>query len=215
MKDILNPEKNFIENGKFKLQMKGIFFCDKSDEKQIFQTTLGQHLWERDDRDFVISVGKNGEDKTEIKIHKLILASRSPVFDAMLKAEMKEKVENRIEIVDFGVEIVEAAVDFFYDQESYVMLDLDNLIGLLQFADKYDVKDLKRKIENQLFDLLHPTNICQIVNASIISNSQMLKDICLSSMIVFHCQKVLIENLEILDKDFAFELVQKSFSSVI
>uniref|UniRef100_A0A914XTJ6 BTB domain-containing protein n=1 Tax=Panagrolaimus superbus TaxID=310955 RepID=A0A914XTJ6_9BILA len=91
MTDILNPEKKFFDNGKFTLQMKGLLFRDKSEEKQIFQTTLGQHLWERDDRDFVISVGKNGEDKTEIKIHKLVFASRSPVFDAMLKAEMKEK----------------------------------------------------------------------------------------------------------------------------
>uniref|UniRef100_A0AC34FWE8 BTB domain-containing protein n=1 Tax=Panagrolaimus sp. ES5 TaxID=591445 RepID=A0AC34FWE8_9BILA len=211
--DVLNPEKRFIQDGKLTLHIKGIVFIEPSDiEKTKSVTSLAQYLWERDDRDFVISVVKNPVRKnpfrkTEIKIHKCVFASRSPVFDAMLQAEMKEKAEGRVEIVDFDVEVVQAAVEYFYDRDTYKSLNLDKLISLLQFAEKYDIKDLKADVEYAFLAHLSPATICQIANASIQSNSLVLKDLCVQTMIIYINQKTPFADSEILDKDFASKII--------
>uniref|UniRef100_A0A914Q665 BTB domain-containing protein n=1 Tax=Panagrolaimus davidi TaxID=227884 RepID=A0A914Q665_9BILA len=121
-----------------------MFFKSSYEDREKPSLTLGQYLWERDDdRDFNISVGKKNELKTEIKIHRCVFASRSPVFDRMLETEMKEKAENKLEIIDFNTEIVRIAVEYFYDRKTYKNLNVDQLIDLLQFAEKYDIQDLK------------------------------------------------------------------------
>uniref|UniRef100_A0A914QCD6 BTB domain-containing protein n=1 Tax=Panagrolaimus davidi TaxID=227884 RepID=A0A914QCD6_9BILA len=150
--DIFIPEKKYIENEKFTLQIKGFF--EKPLEEKNLQSTLGSFLWEREDRDFTIAVKKTNGPKMDIKIHKLILASRSPVFNRMLETEMKEKRENKLEIIDFNPDIVKIAVEYFYDRETYNTCNVDQLIDLLQFADKYDIQDLKSKIENILIEKL-------------------------------------------------------------
>uniref|UniRef100_A0AC35GHZ0 BTB domain-containing protein n=1 Tax=Panagrolaimus sp. PS1159 TaxID=55785 RepID=A0AC35GHZ0_9BILA len=171
-----NNIKKYIENEKFTLQIKGFF--EKPLKEKFRQSTLGSFLWVREDRDFTIAVGKKHEPKIVIKVHKLILASRSPVFDRMIKTEMKEKAENKLEIIDFNAEIVKIAVEYFYDRETYKTCNVDQLIDLLQFADKYDIQDLKSKIENILIKNLRLTNFCQITNAAFIANSSKLKNIC-------------------------------------
>uniref|UniRef100_A0A914PLY3 Uncharacterized protein n=1 Tax=Panagrolaimus davidi TaxID=227884 RepID=A0A914PLY3_9BILA len=78
--DLLNPVNNFIENDKFTIQMKGMLFFESSaEDRRKNSLTLGQYLWERDDRDFIISVGKKNELKTEVKSeveHVLIIKVR-------------------------------------------------------------------------------------------------------------------------------------------
>uniref|UniRef100_A0AC34G5F5 BTB domain-containing protein n=1 Tax=Panagrolaimus sp. ES5 TaxID=591445 RepID=A0AC34G5F5_9BILA len=206
--DVLKPVNKFIENGVLTLKVKGMLFRDLSDaQKQRAQTTLGHFLWKCDDRDFVISVGKNAEFKSEIKLHKNVLASRSPVFNAMVKSEMKEKAEGRVEIIDFDVEVVQSAVEFFYDRDTYRSLDLDKLVSLLHFAEKYDIKDMKAELERTLCFHLSPGNICQITNASLASNSSMLKQFTIQTMILFIRQKVPFADSDALEKDFMAEMI--------
>uniref|UniRef100_A0AC34EZN2 BTB domain-containing protein n=1 Tax=Panagrolaimus sp. ES5 TaxID=591445 RepID=A0AC34EZN2_9BILA len=202
---------------KFGFYVKSALFVDKLDSDVIFsedddhyagvetKLTLGHFLWERNDHDFVITVGK--DDITEIKIHKNVLASRSPVFDAMLQTDMKEKAENRLEIIDFDVEVVQAAVEFFYDRETYKSLDLEKLISLLQFAEKYDIKDFKTKIEYAFLPHLYPETVCQIASAALTSNSSVLKNLCLESIIIYLKFGISFQNSEMLDKDFMAEII--------
>uniref|UniRef100_A0A914Q6P6 BTB domain-containing protein n=1 Tax=Panagrolaimus davidi TaxID=227884 RepID=A0A914Q6P6_9BILA len=209
LKDLLNPENKFIENDIFTIQMKGMLFFESSDEDRRERSlTLAQYLWERDDRDFIISIGKKHERKTEIKIHKFVLASRSPVFDRMLENEMKEKFENKLEIIDFNAEIVKMAIEYFYDRDTYETCNVDQLIDLLQFAEKYDIQDLKSKVEHVLIIKVRPNNICEISNASINANSAKLKEICIQLMHFYMKQKLPFNEEIILNEDFVVELNQ-------
>uniref|UniRef100_A0AC35GBX9 BTB domain-containing protein n=1 Tax=Panagrolaimus sp. PS1159 TaxID=55785 RepID=A0AC35GBX9_9BILA len=187
-----------------------ILSVGKMNEQKIevkSELTLAKYLWERDDRDFILSVGKNNEQKTEVKIHKLILASRSPVFDRMLQTEMKEKSEGKVEIIDFDPETVKIAVEFFYDREIDECLNVGLLIDLLQFAEKYDVQDLKGKTEIILCKKLRPHNICQISNGSVISNATMLKDACIQTMLFYMNKKIPFDEAITLNKNFSAEVI--------
>ena len=70
-------------------------------------------------------LGKVFSDKlfTDLKVqcegqtfdcHKAILASRSPVFLAMFKANMKEKETNTVAIDDFKAKVVAEMLNFIY-----------------------------------------------------------------------------------------------------
>uniref|UniRef100_A0A914PRW0 BTB domain-containing protein n=1 Tax=Panagrolaimus davidi TaxID=227884 RepID=A0A914PRW0_9BILA len=210
LKDVLNPENKFIENDKFTIQMKGMMFFESSPkDREKPSLTLAQYLWERDDdRDFIILVGKSNELKTEVKIHRCVFASRSPVFDRMLETEMKEKAENKLEIIDFSPDIVKLAAEHFYDRETYKTSNVDQLIDLLQFAQKYDIQDLKSKVEHILIIKVRPNNICQISNASINANSTKLKEVCIQLMRFYMNQKLPFNEEITLNEDFVIELNQ-------
>uniref|UniRef100_A0AC34EZD0 BTB domain-containing protein n=1 Tax=Panagrolaimus sp. ES5 TaxID=591445 RepID=A0AC34EZD0_9BILA len=206
------PNLNFYNNGTITIHMKGIVFIESNAGSEKLQTSLGHFLWDRNDRDFIISVGKDVETKTEIKIHKNVLASRSPVFDAMLQTDMKEKAENQLEIIDFDVEVVQTAVEYFYDRDTYKSLNLGKLISLLKFADKYDIKDMKTEIEYAFLPHIYPYTICRISNVSMASKAPVLKDICIECMIAFLKLGIPFPDSELLDKDFAAALINVSSS---
>uniref|UniRef100_A0A914PNS0 BTB domain-containing protein n=1 Tax=Panagrolaimus davidi TaxID=227884 RepID=A0A914PNS0_9BILA len=215
LSDALNPEKNFLVDGKFTIEMKAMIFVIAADgfPNPNPKYSLGQYLCERDDQDFVISVGKKEERKTEVKIHKLILASRSPVFDRMLEHKMKEKSENRLEIIDFDAEIVRIAVEYFYDRKTYKTSNVNQLIDLLQFADKYDIQDLRADVEPLFMYQIYPETICQIANASVIYNSSFLQKFCLDALNLYNANKMQYDNAKNLDSDFAAKLNEKDSDS--
>ena len=62
-----------------------------------------------DHSDFVFAVGDR-----EFKVHKNILSARSSVFKAMLSAELEEKKNNRVEIVDVEVQVFEQLLNYIY-----------------------------------------------------------------------------------------------------
>uniref|UniRef100_A0AC34FTU6 BTB domain-containing protein n=1 Tax=Panagrolaimus sp. ES5 TaxID=591445 RepID=A0AC34FTU6_9BILA len=218
--DLFNAEKKYIVRGKLIIEMKGMLYAEsvaeeneEEDEEDKCQHKLGQFLWDRDDQDFTILAGKNAV-KGEIKVHKFILAARSPVFDTMIKTDMKEKVEGKVKIIDFDADVVQAAVAFCYDQDiSKFMDDLTNTCALFQFADKYDITDLKDKLEFHLVNELTPENVCEITNAALITNSPKLQDFCLRSLLIFMRQAIPVDDISSLNADFAKELFQKSFSA--
>jgi hypothetical protein len=216
--DLFNPEKKFIFNKHMVVEMKGMLFVKEIVYPSFFKkpsSTLGDYLWERDDKDFIISGGKEGdESKTEIKVHKFVLASRSPVFDKMIETDMKEKREGKVEIVDFDPDTVEAAVEYCYDQDiTYRCDDLTIALPLLQFAEKYDMNDLKKEIETYLIkESLSPENVVEISNAAIISNSPILRRFCSDALLIFMRQGIQVEKRDVLDGEFAKELLDKALS---
>uniref|UniRef100_A0A914QR98 BTB domain-containing protein n=1 Tax=Panagrolaimus davidi TaxID=227884 RepID=A0A914QR98_9BILA len=210
-----NPENKFLVDGEVTVEIKAMIFVVAADKigfehpNPNSKYSLAQLLWERDDQDFVISVGKKEERKTEVKIHRCVFASRSPVFNRMLENEMKEKAENRLEIIDFNAEIVKIAVEYFYDRDTYKTSDVDQLIDLLQFADKYDIQDLKADIEPLFMYHIYPETICQIANASIIYNSSFLQKFCLDALNLYNANEMQYDCAENLNSDFAAKLNKK------
>uniref|UniRef100_A0AC34G5B0 BTB domain-containing protein n=1 Tax=Panagrolaimus sp. ES5 TaxID=591445 RepID=A0AC34G5B0_9BILA len=106
----------------------------------------GSRLKQNNSEDFDIHV-----DKKIIKIHKLIVAAESPVFAKMFQDNFKEAKENKVTIVDFKNEIVQAAMNYCYRQDISELIKNENdEIDLLYFCDKYDFQTLKPKLEKFL-----------------------------------------------------------------
>ena len=83
--------------------------------------------------------------------HRSILSARSPVFRAMLQADMEEKREGIIYIKDFSPDVVKAMLNYMYtstlDQGDQ---DQEHLKEVFKAADKYQLDLLKKACEQNL-----------------------------------------------------------------
>uniref|UniRef100_A0A914PE61 Uncharacterized protein n=1 Tax=Panagrolaimus davidi TaxID=227884 RepID=A0A914PE61_9BILA len=119
---------------------------------------------------------------------------------------MQENVDNRLEITDYDFEVIEAAVEYFYDQEGLQFYDLDILVDCLQFAVEYDMGDFKNKLEHYLFFRVYPDTFCQIANASISYNLMKLKEFCLDVFDLYVEHSMAVDDFEMLDPAFVEEM---------
>ncbi|OQV21744.1 putative Speckle-type POZ protein [Hypsibius exemplaris] len=83
------------------------------------------------------------QDMTELKAHRAILGSRSPVFEAMLSHDLAEKQSNVIKIDDVPKDVLEAFLSLIYTNTSP---GLEEHAGsLLVLGEKYQISDVKEK----------------------------------------------------------------------
>ncbi|GAB2289902.1 hypothetical protein Dimus_024201 [Dionaea muscipula] len=91
-----------------------------------------------------------------VRANRFILASRSPVFKAMLETKMKESISGMIKISDVTYDSLRAFVNYLYTAE--VFLDEQIACDLLVLAEKYQVKHLKEHCESYLVSSLNWDN---------------------------------------------------------
>ncbi|XP_062188119.1 BTB/POZ domain-containing protein At4g08455-like [Phragmites australis] len=84
-------------------------------------------------------------DTPAVPAHRVILASRSPVFRAMLENEMEESRSGIIKIYDVSYDVLRSFVHYMYTGEA--LLDEQMASDLLVLAEKYEVKHLKAYCE--------------------------------------------------------------------
>uniref|UniRef100_A0A914QJI0 BTB domain-containing protein n=1 Tax=Panagrolaimus davidi TaxID=227884 RepID=A0A914QJI0_9BILA len=128
----------------------------------------------------------------------------------MIQSGLKESEDGKIVIIDFDFKTVEIALKFCYGIEEN--WSLDSAVEVLQFADRYDLNDLKNSVETFLSSQLCPINVCKITNASIFSNSVKLRETCFEYLLECNQKKIFVSDLDCLDKDIAFKLMKSSFS---
>ncbi|XP_041347072.1 BTB/POZ domain-containing protein 6-like [Gigantopelta aegis] len=117
-----------------------------------------------------------GEHKKSIEAHKLILCSRSRVFEAMLTGPMAE--QGSIVIPEVDPDIFETFLTFLYTDD--VITDGSNVIGLLYVSKKYDVSTLEEKCLTYLETSMTSKNACFILEQAHIYDEEDLKEKALS-----------------------------------
>ncbi|XP_064464742.1 speckle-type POZ protein-like [Ornithodoros turicata] len=128
-----------------------------------------------DDDDYAdVTLIAEGKD---FRVHKIILAMRSPVFAAMLKNNMKEKQENRVHLDDISAEALQEMITFIYTDTAPNMAPL--AVDLLHAAEKYDLKRLKSMCVYSLASSLSVDNAVEILRLSITLNADGLRDFAL------------------------------------
>ncbi|XP_062023186.1 BTB/POZ domain-containing protein At4g08455-like [Rosa rugosa] len=91
-----------------------------------------------------------------VPAHKAVLASRSPVFRAMLENQMEESLSGTIKIGDVSYDALRAFVNYLYTAE--ICLDEEMACDLLILAEKYQVQHLKDYCEKFLVSKLNWDN---------------------------------------------------------
>ncbi|XP_065081887.1 speckle-type POZ protein-like [Ochlerotatus camptorhynchus] len=87
-------------------------------------------------------------EEKEIRAHKIVLAARSPVFDAMFNNTMRENLESRVDIEDFSYDEIQELLRYIYTGKVPKLQEQTN--RLLVMSDKYDLSELKTMCEQAL-----------------------------------------------------------------
>ncbi|KAK4276696.1 hypothetical protein QN277_014815 [Acacia crassicarpa] len=107
------------------------------------------------DTDVILVPSDESSDLPSLTVpaHKVVLASRSPVFRAMLENDMEERRSGTIKISGVSYDALRAFVDYLYTAEA--CLDDQMACDLLVLAEKYQVKHLKACCEKYLMARLN------------------------------------------------------------
>uniref|UniRef100_A0A0K0EZI5 Speckle-type POZ protein (inferred by orthology to a human protein) n=1 Tax=Strongyloides venezuelensis TaxID=75913 RepID=A0A0K0EZI5_STRVS len=117
---------------------------------------------------------------TVLNVHKFMLIAYSPVFNAMFEhKETKESKENIIKIVDENLQTLETMIDYIYSGTIPELLNDDEIIDLLQLADKYDIQPLYHLCQDRLIFHLTEMNVCEMLQVSEAYKAQSLMDACI------------------------------------
>ncbi|XP_053373262.1 BTB/POZ domain-containing protein 6-like [Mercenaria mercenaria] len=100
------------------------------------------------------------EKKEEVKAHKFILASRSPVFYAMFCGSLAES-SKILQVPDIEHEIFRVLLQFIYTEDCTV--NEDNVMPILYSAKKYETSRLTEKCKDYLNTQLSTDNVCVIL----------------------------------------------------
>jgi len=105
--------------------------------------------------------------------HKNILASRSPVFAAMFKSDMKESNAGSIEIKNMNPEVLESLLEYIYtgSASSVEMLAKE----LLAAADQYQIGKLKELCELKLCSVIDAGNCIELLVIGDLHQASILK----------------------------------------
>uniref|UniRef100_A0A914R5C7 BTB domain-containing protein n=1 Tax=Panagrolaimus davidi TaxID=227884 RepID=A0A914R5C7_9BILA len=121
----------------------------------------------------------------------------------MFENGWKEAVEGRVEIPDSTFYTIENVVWLCYGGDLYSSEDEKEFLSLYQFADKYDMNELKNLIKDVI--LLTPGNICKYANIFYEEDCVELVNFCIDRLFFFFQLSYPVKDLETLDDDLKIE----------
>ncbi|CAO2187414.1 unnamed protein product [Urochloa humidicola] len=144
---------------------------------------FGKLLLEEEGTDVTFTVG--GET---FHAHKIVLATRSPVFKAQLYGQMKERRARRLTVEDIQPDVFKALLQFIYTDSLPGWDDLDEKEyceisrHLLAAADRYAMNRLKLLCASNLVEYLDAENVSTTLALADQHNCDRLKDVCIEFM---------------------------------
>ena len=142
--------------------------------------------------------------KDVFKVHKVILASQSPVFKKMFEINMKEKESGVVSISDLSPAVVSSLVTYFYTGTAPNVSTLAK--ELLNAAKKYELPRLFRICENELITKVQVANVIDTLLLADLYNAALLKQACL---------KFIHLNLAVLQKTNRWEYLKEHAALLI
>ncbi|XP_065204316.1 speckle-type POZ protein-like [Planococcus citri] len=109
----------------------------------------------------------------EYRAHKIILATRCSVFERMLRVDMSESKNNRVDITDMEQDVFEEVLYYIYTGKVKNLNEL--AFELLPVADRYDLKELRIMCEEALLEQLSAKNAVKILILADMHRAEELK----------------------------------------
>ena len=119
-------------------------------------------------------------DGVEIVAHKAVLAARSPVFAAMFRNEMREKVSNRADIVDVDADTFQELLRFIYTGTVEKLSEL--VREILAASIKCDLKDLQHLCELEMCRQMPVDNVVEFLVLD-----DFFRLLCSNVVLLVHC----------------------------
>ncbi|XP_052224502.1 BTB/POZ domain-containing protein 6-like isoform X3 [Dreissena polymorpha] len=113
-----------------------------------------------------------GNEQKQIKCHKVILASRSPVFYAMFCGTLAES-KDVIYVPDIESSTLDHLLRYLYSGK--VEINAGTVLSLLYTAKKYDIPGLASQCKTFLNDNLDAENVCTVLDQTIVFDDEEMK----------------------------------------
>ena len=130
---------------------------------------------------------------TSFPCHRGILSARSPVFKAMLQADMEEKRKGIVDIKDFSPDVIEVMLNYMYT--STVSSNAQQTAEVLKAAEQYQLDLLKNACEVSLCRELKINNCLTYLILGDMYQAEMLKN-CSMKMLFENMNEVFTQSPE-------------------
>lgn len=122
---------------------------------------MKQLLLEGHNSDVILNAGRH-----EFRVHKAILAARSPVFASMFQQIVTEGPIHCIDIPDYSAETFKIFLFYLYTGATE-SLSSENVFSLYRAAEKYEIGDLKDECLLYMINFLSVDNFCDVMALSL------------------------------------------------
>lgn len=162
----VSPKRIFIKN-RFNILIKIKEYYERKEVDAIICSWV-RMFYDEHFKDVTFKIGEES-----VMAHRCILASRSQVFNAMLKNETREKTSGIVELKDTSMKVFKLFLEFLYTNH---IRDMDDCAdGLLALADKYDIQCLKDQCEQCIGEKINRKNAIYCLIIAHLHNCELLK----------------------------------------
>ncbi|XP_054720622.1 speckle-type POZ protein B-like [Uloborus diversus] len=112
-------------------------------------------------------------DNYEFPVHKVILRSRSKVFEAMFEHDMQENRQHTVDLVDMEPDTVKDMLRYIYCGKVR-QLSPKAALNLYIAADRYDLQELVLHCRKIILSTLSVDNLCEVSAVADLHNDQLL-----------------------------------------
>ncbi|XP_052784664.1 BTB/POZ domain-containing protein 6-like [Mya arenaria] len=115
-----------------------------------------------------------GTDKREMRCHRFILASRSPVFYTMFCGSLPET--GVVEIPDVEADVFQQVIRYLYTND--IVITPESVMAIMYMANKYDIQQLTKCCQEYLEEKMSVENVCVILDQAVKFEEKELEKKC-------------------------------------